>query len=85
MKARPCQAPTELGCDSYAGKYDHLRILKGSGRSARGANPGQLDWGQSPGGRPVTERVMLVNVGNQPHRDNDEGLASSLPLTRFLL
>jgi hypothetical protein len=23
----------------------------------------------------VTERVMLVNVGNQPHRDYGEGLA----------
>ena len=40
--------------------------------------------GQSLGGRPVTETVMLVNMGNQPHCDNGEGLASCLPLTRFV-
>ena len=35
-------------------------------------------------GRPVTARVMLVNMGNQPHRDNGEGLAATpapYPLT----
>ena len=35
-------------------------------------------------GRPVTERVTLVNMGNQPHRDNGEGLAATpapYPLT----
>jgi len=36
--------------------------------------------GQSHGGRPVTETVMLVNMGNQPHRDNGEGLALACPL-----
>jgi hypothetical protein len=29
----------------------------------------------------VRERRKPVNVGNQPHRDNGEGLASGLPLT----
>jgi hypothetical protein len=37
---------------------------------------GNLCWG-----RPVTETVMLVNMGNQPHRDYGEGLAMCLPLT----
>jgi hypothetical protein len=39
---------------------------------------GNLCWG-----RPVTETVMLVNMGNQPHRDYGEGLALRLPLTLF--
>jgi len=34
-------------------------------------------------GRPVRERRTPVNVGNRPHRDNGEGLASGLPLTHF--
>ena len=34
-------------------------------------------------GRPVRERRTPVNVGNQPHRDNGEGLASGLPLTHL--
>jgi hypothetical protein len=37
---------------------------------------GNLCWG-----RPVTETVMLVNMGNQPHCDYGEGLAMCLPLT----
>lgn len=35
-------------------------------------------------GRPVTATVTLVNMGNQPHRDNGEGLAATpapYPLT----
>ncbi len=39
--------------------------------------------GQSLWGRPVRERRTPVNVGNQPHRDNGEGLAFGLPLTHF--
>src|SRR6266545_903027 len=36
--------------------------------------------GQSLGGRPVTETVTPVNVGNQPHCDNGEGVATASPL-----
>ena len=36
-------------------------------------------------GRPVRERRTPVNVGNRPHRDNGEGLASGLPLTHLNL
>jgi hypothetical protein len=41
--------------------------------------------GQSLGGRPVTETVMLVNMGNQPHRDYGEGLPAlaGCPLPAF--
>jgi hypothetical protein len=41
--------------------------------------------GQSLGGRPVTEIVMLVNMGNQPHRDYGEGLPAlaGCPLPAF--
>lgn len=39
--------------------------------------------GQSLWGRPVRERRTPVNVGNQPHRDNGEGLAFGLPLTHL--
>jgi hypothetical protein len=30
---------------------------------------------QALGGRPVTETVTPVNMGNQPHCDNGEGVA----------
>ena len=43
-------------------------------------HPGQSLWG-----RPVRQRRTPVNVGNQPHRDNGEGLAFGLPLTHFWL
>ncbi len=36
--------------------------------------------GQSLGGRPVTETVTPVNMGNRPHCDNGEGVASASPL-----
>src|SRR6185436_19999363 len=36
--------------------------------------------GQSLGGRPVTEIVTPVNMGNQPHCDNGEGVAPASPL-----
>jgi hypothetical protein len=36
--------------------------------------------GQSLGGRPVTEIVTPVNMGNQPHCDNGEGVAAASPL-----
>jgi hypothetical protein len=36
--------------------------------------------GQSLGGRPVTETVTPVNMGNQPHCDNGEGVATASPL-----
>jgi hypothetical protein len=32
------------------------------------------------GGRPVTARVTPVNMGNQPHCDNGEGVATASPL-----
>jgi hypothetical protein len=40
---------------------------------------GKVDWG-----RPVRETRPPVNVGNQPHRDNGEEVASatSLPTDR---
>ena len=38
---------------------------------------------QSFGGRPVTATVTPVNMGNQPHCDNGEGVALCLPLTRY--
>ena len=37
--------------------------------------------GQSLWGRPVLEKGTPVNEGNQPLRDNGEGLAFGLPLT----
>jgi hypothetical protein len=37
--------------------------------------------GHSLGGRPVTEIVTPVNMGNQPHCDNGEGVAFGLSLT----
>jgi len=40
-----------------------------------------LDRGHLYRGRPVTERVTPVNMGNEPHCDNGEGLASYQPLT----
>ena len=39
--------------------------------------------GQSLWGRQVREKRTPVNVGNQPHRDNGEGLAFGLPLTHW--
>ncbi len=36
--------------------------------------------GQSLGGRPVTATVTPVNMGNQPHCDNGEGVATASPL-----
>ena len=36
--------------------------------------------GQSLGGRPVTETVTPVNMGNRPHCDNGEGVATASPL-----
>ena len=41
---------------------------------------GLLCWG-----RPVRERRTPANMGNQPHRDNGEGVAQSLPLTHLLV
>ena len=38
---------------------------------------------QSLGGRPVTEIVTPVNMGNCPHCDYGEGVAQRLPLTRY--
>ena len=37
-------------------------------------------WGQSHGGRPVRESRTPVNMGNQPHCDNGEGVATATPL-----
>src|SRR2546428_13720372 len=36
--------------------------------------------GQSLGGRPVTETVTPVNMGNRPYCDNGEGVATASPL-----
>ncbi len=36
--------------------------------------------GQSLGGRPVTEIVTPVNMGNRLHCDNGEGVATASPL-----
>ena len=41
---------------------------------------GSSQRGNHHRGRPVTERVTLVNMGKRPHRDNGEGVVRH-PLT----
>ena len=42
------------------------------------------ELGHSTRGRPVTERVTLVNMGNRPHRDNGEEVATATSLPSCL-
>ena len=43
------------------------------------------ELGHSTRGRPVTERVTLVNMGNRPHRDNGEEVAPATSLPSYQL